>query len=241
MAALGNTHTNQHDLVLASPSIVGIDRSYFRIFENSSDIEECFLDLGLHSCCSGLEEKPSRNDEAGSAFSFDDENDGCGSCHTKNGATTRAATERADHETRKPLTPATQPLSPSELSSGSSSSGRGGIRLKPLFGEERVAAGHGKTTILVLSREDDGIVDEIPDMSPTDDNLSEAGSYRSDDEFSLHNTTKTKFRRPRAKLVSLADVLTEVLRVLVFFLSATGRVPKPILSRDHKRKTVASH
>ena len=178
---------------------------------------DCFLDLGLASWCVGAEE-PKNTDEntppdLQTVFSFEED----------------SYVDCSDGLEETPETPATQPLSsPSELTSESSGYSRR-HKLKPLFGDETVAGGHGTTTILVLSRDDD---DEIPDMSPSDD-ASEAGSYRSDDE--------SAFRRPKPKLVNLTDVLAEVLRVVMFFLYATGRIPKPILSRDHQRQTVKSH
>jgi len=185
---------------------------------------DCFLEFGLASCCFGAEQiAPTTKDQQPqhespaiqSVFSFDDGDD-----------------DDDDKFCDAVETPATHPLSPA---SSSTESRNFRHSLKPLFGHEKTAGGHGTTNILVLSRED-----EIPDMS---DVLSEAGSDGINDEEDAvdecHKPKKT-FHSPKVKLVSLTDVLEQIIRVLMFFMSANSLKPKMLWSGNYQPKKVRS-
>lgn len=187
----------------------------------------CFLDLDLTSCCFGAEEIATKNDlspmyEAPairSVLSFDDGEDDDGEDYEFCDAV----------EIEKTI--AQKPPSPE----GSRFS------LKPLFGPEKAAAGHGTTTILVLSREDNDDDEEIPDMS---DAMSDAGSESSRDdvprEENYPKPRKTFYPAGGAKLVSLADVVEQILRVLMFIMSATSMKPKMLRSGNYQPQPVRS-
>lgn len=184
---------------------------------------DCFLDLGLGSCCFGAEQiAPTTKDQQPqheppaiqSVFSFDEDDDNEKFCDAVG-------------------TPATQPLSPAS----STDSRNYRHNLKPLFGHEKAAGGHGTTNILVLTREEE---EEIPDMS---DVLSEAGSDGSNDEDDVvqdYHKPKKNFFSPKVKLVSLTDVLEQVLRVLMFFMSANSLKPKMLWSGNQQPQKVRS-
>lgn len=213
-------------------------------------IPEDFLDLGLNCCWGGgggiVEDGTSRDSTTTTAiptihktFSFDSED-----------YYDAAAFSGETKQQQNPLTPSTHPMSPSELSSDSSKSNSNTVErrrrsfLKPLFGYQKDAS-HGTTTILVL--QNDPGTDDIPDMSPNcDDTLSESGnSYQSGeddddvDEKSFFGTTK---KAKKARLVTFADVIAEVLRAMMFILSATGRSQKALLfQKNRQSRKVASH
>jgi len=183
----------------------------------------CFLDLGLTSWCFGAEEIAAKDDPSPryeapairSVLSFDeDDGEDDEFCD---------AVEIEKTFAQKPPAPEGSRFS-----------------LKPLFGPEKAAAGHGTTTILVLSREDNDD-DEIPDMS---DAMSDAGSESSRDDVSREeNCPKPRktFYPPRgAKLVSLADVVEQILRVLMFIMSATSMKPKMLRSGNYQSQPVRS-
>eukprot|EP00535_Pseudo-nitzschia_heimii_P007823 CAMPEP_0197174328 /NCGR_PEP_ID=MMETSP1423-20130617/896_1 /TAXON_ID=476441 /ORGANISM="Pseudo-nitzschia heimii, Strain UNC1101" /LENGTH=219 /DNA_ID=CAMNT_0042623245 /DNA_START=220 /DNA_END=879 /DNA_ORIENTATION=+ len=185
---------------------------------------ECLLDFGLASCCFGgeketaaLEKHPASRAAAAappgirSVFSFDDDEEEEKFVDCMDG------TEGFESE--------------SSTVSGDDDDDRHNRRsLKPLFGEETVASGENTTTILVLSRDDDN---EIPDMSPSDDN-SEAGSYRSSDVDDDGSRDHKKSFGSKATLVSLTDVLAEVLRFLMIFVYANGGKARPLIVRNHE-------
>jgi len=239
-------------------------------------LSEDFLDFGLNCCWGGggLVDQDEIINAAVAAtttqtkfFSFDSDD----YYDTDPGRSKeRIALVKASSTT----TPETHPLNPYELSSESStpssssstttstsSSTSSSVVLKPLFGDER-AASHGTTTIMVLSREehqDNDCVDGIPDMSPSDDTLSESGSsYQTTEDETVtsrsnssnynfwgttntNTNTNTKTSHRKTKLVTFVDVIAEVLRVMMFFLSATGSGQKALLfPKKRESQKVAS-
>jgi len=223
-------------------------------------LSEDFLDFGLNCCWGGggLVDQDEIINAAVAAtttqtkfFSFDSDD----YYDTDPGRSKeRIALVKASSTT----TPETHPLNPYELSSESSTPSSS-VVLKPLFGDER-AASHGTTTIMVLSREehqDNDCVDGIPDMSPSDDTLSESGSsYQTTEDETVtsrsnssnynfwgttNTNTNTKTSHRKTKLVTFVDVIAEVLRVMMFFLSATGSGQKALLfPKKRESQKVAS-